>query len=138
MTLGKPLMISRADALLVPFPSNTEDGCLLSGSLSDSFGHPQKPSGMEFYVQSLQLFTITEETLRTMYSAEATYQDATTRFLSPKEKLERFDFTTLVKIDHSLQRWKKALPQMLQVRGTQAEELMEPTLSRLANILHLR
>lgn len=138
MTLGKPLMISRADAILVPFPSSTDEECLLTESLASSFRHPQKPSGMEFYVQSLQLFTITEETLRTMYSAEATYPEATIRILSPLERLEKFDFTTLIKIDNSLQQWNKSLPQTLRVRGNQSEELTEPTLSRLANILHLR
>jgi hypothetical protein len=138
MTLGRPLMISRADAISVPFPSSTDDECLLLEKLPDSMSRLHQPSGMEFYIQSLRLFTITEETLRTMYSVEATCTHPSTALSSPLEKLETLDFTTIVRIDLSLQQWNKSLPHPLRVRGSLAEELIEPTLSRQANILHLR
>jgi hypothetical protein len=131
MTLGLPRVISRADALAVPFPACIDDKYLSQIPDSDNL----QPGGIQsqtgFYVQSLKLYVITEEVLSAMYSSEGTKEPAT-------EKLAKIDFNNILKIDASLQNWHASLPGGLQVRRSVAEGRLAPVLSRQANILHLR
>jgi len=138
MTLGRPMMVSRADAPSVPLPASIDDQCLSSDPGPGSSQPANKPSEIEFYVQSLRLFNITEETLTAMYSGEATRRYASHACPSPTERLEKLDFNTIIKIDCSLRKRSDVLPNYLTVRKNPVDELAEPILSRQANILRLR
>lgn len=131
MTLGLPRVISRADALAVPFPACIDDKYLSNLPDSDNLQPECIRSQTEFYVQSLKLYIITEEVLSVMYSTEGTKEPAT-------EKLVKVDFNNILKIDAALQDWQSSLPGELKIRRNVAEDRLSPVLSRQANILQLR
>lgn len=136
-TLGRPLMISKADATAVPFPASIDDEYMSSEEGSVSSQPPDKPSLIEFYVQSLHLFEIVEETLSAMYHKDSR-SDAVDSQAAPFERLESLDFNTIVSIDSSIRRWHRSLPEYLKVGGATGDQSTEATFRRQANILHLR
>ena len=135
MTYGRPMVITRADALSIPFPASINDEYLSAERGRDGIQPPDEPSTIEFWVQTLKLYLIQEETLSAMYSNDAIDQKAKT---SPKERLGNIDFNTVLRIESSLRTWNHALPHSLKVRENAVAERRQPILSRQANVLHLR
>lgn len=135
MTFGRPMVITKADAFSIPFPASIDDEYLSSEPGPGNMQPPDKPSIIEFWLQTLKLYSIQEETLSAMYSNDAVIRKAIT---SPSERLENLDFNTILRINSSLRKWNDALPHFLKVRVNAAEDLAEPIFSRQANVLHLR
>ncbi|KAH8810824.1 fungal-specific transcription factor domain-containing protein [Xylogone sp. PMI_703] len=136
MTLGRPMMISKCDALGVPFPQAIDDEYLSSDARKE---HSQPAGAMsknEFFLQSLKLYIITHETLSTMYRNE----DVISSGVSPSalEKLHKLDFNTIVKIDTSISEWYSAVPKGLKICSAPTGKSDESIFSRQANILRLR
>lgn len=130
------MAVSSADARAVPLPACIDDKFLSTAPGLDNLQPDSVTSQTEFYVQSLQLYTITEEVLSAMYS-----NDAPTRAepeISATEKLANVDFNNVLNLDASLQHWLDALPEDLKVRSNVNEDRLAPILSRQANILRLR
>ncbi|EXJ56366.1 uncharacterized protein A1O5_12633 [Cladophialophora psammophila CBS 110553] len=136
MTLGRPMMISKADALVVPFPEAIDDR-YLSLELGQDQTQPQgKVSIVEFFVQSLRLYIITEETLSSMYPHEDAASSSTP--LSPLEKLTNLDFNTVLRIHTAITKWYDSVPDTLKINNNHSRRSTEETHSRQANILRLR
>lgn len=134
MTFGRPMVITRHDALAVPFPSSINDE-FLGTTPGDSNDQPSdSPSVVEFWLQSLKLYVIQEEVLSTFYSHEASSQDTS---LPIDKRLEDLDFNSIASIDASLHRWQSHLPNHMHVQAT-AESQDHSIFTRQANILHLR
>ena len=135
MTFGRPMVITRADALAVPFPAGINDEYLSSTPGSSNLQPLGESSTVEFWLQTSKLYIIQEETLSAMYSNEAAIRKATN---SPAERLQNVDFNTILRIHSSLRQWNEALPQFLRVRKNSSTELADPIFSRQANVLYLR
>lgn len=138
MTLGRPMMISRSDALAIPLPASIDDDCLSAEPGKDNEQPPDRPSKMEFFIQSLKLFQITEATLSSMYAGDSrSDQDGSTQ---RKPNLEDLDFNTIISIESSLRKWNHSIPGYLklQFENSELDSFLDPVLKRQANILHLR
>ncbi|KIX99976.1 uncharacterized protein Z520_04614 [Fonsecaea multimorphosa CBS 102226] len=137
MTLGRPMMISRTDASVVPFPEAIDDQ-YLSLEIGQDHSQPQgQVSIIEFYVQSLKLYIITEEILSVMYPHEDA-ASSPTRASSALEKLASLDFNTILRIDSAITNWYKAVPNELKIHSDSLPEPHKAAHARQANILRLR
>jgi len=133
MTLGRPTMIPKADALAVPFPAAIDDQ-YLSPKLGDDHSQPQEQiSIVEFYVQSLKLYIINEETLSTMYKSDGSDGPP-----SAMTKLANLDLNTILRLDSAITDWYDSLPKKLKVRSNPVDDFTEPIFARQSNILRLR
>ncbi|KIW23707.1 uncharacterized protein PV07_11886 [Cladophialophora immunda] len=136
MTLGRPMMISKTDASVVPFPEAIDDQ-YLSLELGQDQSQPHgKVSIVEFYVQSLKLYIITEETLSAMYPHEDAPCSSTPA--PALEKLTNLDFNTILRIDTAITKWYDAVPDALKIHSHRSRSSREAAHSRQANILRLR
>ena len=134
MTLGRPLMINREDAHIVPLPQPIDDL-----NKPSNIGQDQQSGEVPritFFVESLKLYYITEETLSAMYKNDGLASQGSP--LSLREKLENFDFNTLVRIDAAIDNWYISLPQQLQINHDRNSDSYDLVLHRQANILRLR
>lgn len=133
MTLGRPTVISKTDALNVPLPKSIDDEDLSVASESDrGLQLDNKPSITEFYVQSLKLYIIQEEILSVFYSTDRK------AYLPPMQRLEDLNFDAILRADSSLRRWRDSLPDFIEICGGISDEMDRTVFSRQANILHLR
>ncbi|KAK5203088.1 hypothetical protein LTR47_011092 [Exophiala xenobiotica] len=107
MTFGRPRVITRADALAVPFPASINDEYLSTEPGPDGVQPRGEPSLAEFYIQTLKLYVIQERTLFAMYSNDASDVKVTQ---STRESLDNIDFNTILRIEASLKSWDEALP----------------------------
>ena len=130
MTLGRPPTITKTVAQSIPLPASIDDEYLSTVHGSDGIQPPHKPSKTEFYVQSLKLYVLQEETLSVMYSDEVTEPS-----LTPSERIEQLDFSKILKIDRSLQDWNDSLPPYLKVLHEASSGV---PFSKQANTLHLQ
>ena len=138
MTLGRPTVISKADALNVPLPKSIDDEHLSAAPGSDrGLQLENKPSVTEFYLQSLKLYMIQDETLSVFYSDYSTDRKA---YLPPMQKLEDLNFDAIIRADSSLRRWHDLLPDFIKVKVGDgiSDEMGKTVFARQANILHLR
>lgn len=134
MTFGRPMMISRADALATPFPDAIDDESLVNERYQPQSS--EKLSRNEFFVQSLRLYIITQEILSEMYQNENTTSTGPPG--SSMEKLRRLDFNAIVKIDSEILSWYNAVPEALKINPSPANKSDSQTILRQANILRLR
>ncbi|KAJ9493819.1 hypothetical protein H2202_010674 [Exophiala xenobiotica] len=135
MTFGRPRVITRADALAVPFPASINDEYLSTEPGPDGVQPRGEPSLAEFYIQTLKLYVIQERTLFAMYSNDASDVKVTQ---STRESLDNIDFNTILRIEASLKSWDEALPGYLKVRDNASTDFKTPIFARQANVLHLR
>ena len=133
MTLGRPTTISKTEASSVPFPASIDDEFLSTTRDVDGFQPEGKASVTEFYIQTVKLYVLQEETLSVMYSDRITQTG-----LAASGHLSHLDFNTVLALDASLRRWNEAIPDFLKFRSSSTEEPAVPVFSKQANILHLR
>ena len=133
MTLGRLTTISKTEASSAPFPASIDDEFLSTATGVDSSQPQDKPSETEFYVQTVKLYVLQEETLSVMYSDRMKQTG-----LTPSEKLLQLDFNCVFTLDASLRKWNETLPDYLKFLSSSTEEPAVPVFSKQANILHLR
>lgn len=132
------MVVSKRDALAVPLPACLDDADLSTTPGQDTAEARGVVTQAEFYVQSLRLYEITEEVLSAMYASEGRVPSMTKENLSPVERVEQIDFSTVLMLDASLRQWYASLPNKLKVRKNNAEDVKEAVLLRQANLLRLR
>lgn len=137
MTLGRPMTISKTDAFTVPLPLPADDG-IDPMSLHDDYWLLETSPNTEFFIQSVKLYSITEEMLSTIYSRDKSNPFASRSELTPNSRLNNLDFNTILRIDNTLYNWKDSLPYYLQLQSTQSVTRKDAIRVRQANILHLR
>lgn len=137
MTLGRPMSITKTDALAVPLPP-CEDGDIFSPASGETRDPSIRGQKMEFFTQSLKLYYITEEMLSTVYSRDPSNPFAPRSDLPPQVRLDSLDLTTILRIDNTLRKWKEMLPEALQMQSVHKPVSNDPLQVRLANILQLR
>jgi hypothetical protein len=138
MTLGLPMVVSRADALAVPLPASIDDIYLSAQPGQDGSQPRDVLPQSQFFIESLRLYRITEEVLSAMYSKEEKIPSGTKPGISAAEKLASFDFNTVLKIEASLQHWHESLPDQLRQKPNSVGSTTDSVVWRQANILHLR
>ena len=138
MTLGRPMMISRGDALAVPFPVAIDDTYLSTVPNQESHQPPDQASDIRFFVCSLTLYVITEEILSTMYSSSAISQCSASSESAPLERLNDIDFNAILRFDRSLLDWEESLPKFLLVSVDTTNDRTNAIFRRQANVLYLR
>ncbi|KAL7907576.1 fungal-specific transcription factor domain-containing protein [Trichoderma velutinum] len=143
MTLGRPMTINKTDALAIPLPQSDSSDYVFSPSANDrSKGLPPDcyASRMDFFSESMKLYSITGDMLAIVYSRDPSSSFAPRSDLSPQARLDKLDFNTVLRIDNSLRHWKETLPLCLQTRPTESviANKDDPIQVRQANVLHLR
>lgn len=133
MTLGRPTMVPKADALTVPLPAAIDDPYLSTKAGQDGSQPVGEMSVVEFYVQSLKLYIINEETLTALYKSDGS--DAPT---SAMNKLASLDLNTILRIDMTITSWYDSLPEQLKARKHPSDDFTEPIFARQSNTLRLR
>ncbi len=134
MTLGRPTVVSQADARDVPLPAQIDDVYL--SLRADVEG--QQPvaliSTTSFFVHSLKLVDILEQVLLNMYSAGSVIERSPGSWT---QKLRYLDFNTIVRIDNSFKEWHDGLPAALLMKTNQVD-FTNPVHCRQARVLRLR
>jgi hypothetical protein len=139
MTLGRPMMISRQDALLTPFPSSIDDEHLSLIMGHDGLQPRDQPSTIAFFVHSVDLYGITERVLSIMYPSGSANRPFPRSGLPLAEQLEGLDFNEILRLDRDLIKWKDSLPPFLIINpGAPVDYRLDPIVPRQANILRLR
>jgi hypothetical protein len=139
MTLGRPMMISRDVAKLVPYPSSIDDEFLSATPGLDGHQPSDKPSRIAFFVHSVELYHITERVLSTMYARGSVGGPSHRSGLPFPEQLESLDFNEILRLDGALIKWNESLPPFLCTHpGVPVDFRLDSTISRQANILRLR
>ena len=133
MTLGRPVVISSADACAVPLPIAVDDIHLVADMSFDGHQPEGTVSRTSFFLNSLKLVEILEQILSEMYSARS----AVPGYSNSIEKLLHYDFNTILRIDTLFQEWYDSLPYQLRLGGDKPD-VTDPTLSRQARVLRLR
>ncbi|KAL6788838.1 fungal-specific transcription factor domain-containing protein [Trichoderma sp. SZMC 28012] len=143
MTQGRPMTISKTDSMAVPLPQSDTSDHVFSPSAPDRAEGPlpdSYASRMNFFSESMKLYSITGDMLAIVYSRDPSSSFAPRSDLSPQARLDKLDFNTVLRIDNSLRHWKETLPLCLQTRPTDSvvANKDDPVLIRQANVLHLR
>lgn len=143
MTQGRPMTISKTDSMAVPLPQSDTSDHVFSPSAPDRAKGPlpdSYASRMNFFSESMKLYSITGDMLAIVYSRDPSSSFAPRSDLSPQARLDKLDFNTVLRIDNSLRHWKETLPLCLQTRPTDSvvANKDDPVLIRQANVLHLR
>jgi len=139
MTLGRPTMISRDDALIVPFPSSIDDEYLSLIPGHDRQQPVDQPSSIAFFVRSVELYAINERVLSTMYANGSVNGPAPRSGLPFPEQLQSLDFNEILRLDGDLIKWNESLPSFMVVNpGIPIDYRRDPIIPRQANVLRLR
>lgn len=135
MALGRPMVVSRAEAAAVPLPEQIDD-TLLSPVLSTSGVQASgKVSHASFFVHAIKMVGLLERVLSDIYSTdEAGSRRVNT---STADRLQCLDFSVIVQIDAAFQGWEEALPAELKL-GEQGRDSSDAIIFRQARILRLR
>ena len=134
MTLGRPVVVSQADARAVPLPAEIDDDQLSPIAGSDRQQPEELFSKTGFFFQSLQLIDILEQILSGMYSASSSMNRPDTSSL---ERLTTLDFNMILRIDTAFRKWHDSLPSDLMIENGEARS-GDAVIFRQARVLQLR
>jgi Fungal specific transcription factor domain/Fungal Zn(2)-Cys(6) binuclear cluster domain len=134
MTLGRPMVISQADARAVPLPAENND-CSLSSRIDSYDSQPEQTiSKLSFYIQTLKLADILEQILSQMYSGNSTTCDPNRISV---QRIADLDLNTILRIDNNFAKWHDQLPRELIAHKGTPSHANRPFFSQ-ARVLRLR
>lgn len=132
LTFGRPTMIDRKTASMVPLPLNQDDIHLSHEPASEGTQNIQGPMVIDFYIETLKLYEILHEILTRLYDSAEEMQDVAWSSASP---LEAEKLAPLLDLDRNLTVWFDNLPDHL---NTNHKQSYAPVFFRQANILYSR
>lgn len=112
MTFGRPAMISKASYGAVPLPATVDEEYISATSGADVAQPADRPSMMEFYSKSLELYEIMNDVLLSLDKpvSEESVEDIHDFYFN-KETSE--GERTIFELDRALTRWTRSLPEHL-------------------------
>jgi hypothetical protein len=135
MALGRPMVLSRADAEAVPLPSEIDDAHLSPVVSMEGVQPPGTMPRASFFVHAMKLVGLLDRVLSTLYSADLNESRRTGR--SSVERLESLDFGAIVQIDAAFRKWEEAVPSELRL-GDESIDSTDLVIFRQARVLRLR
>ncbi|KIX94735.1 uncharacterized protein Z520_09425 [Fonsecaea multimorphosa CBS 102226] len=136
MTYGRPCMVGPKAAVTVPLPLAIEEEDLMRSTSREQVVELQRSSAVEFYVHSLQLYTILHDVLFNFYSVnfqQTRPLDADKYFGSLSEGQ-----SSVFEIEHRLFKWENSIPDHLKMASRPQVDSIRSQLYRQAVILHQR
>jgi hypothetical protein len=147
MTLGRPGMISRANAVGLPAPLCIDEEYLTDEMQPDEMQQKHSPSIMAFLEKSLPLYEIVNEILVAIYNPLVKARNKNSYDLyfggpiikpqgQSNNNVYQLENATVFQLDAALTEWTKSLPEHLHPSYTLIQE--NPTFLRQANIIWAR
>lgn len=131
LTFGRPTMIDRQAASLIPMPVPLDDSYLTHDSSNTDVPSIQKPMEIQFYIESLKLYEILNNILTDLYTSTGLASEGNTVSIS----LDAGKIALLLTLDQSLTLWLENLPSHLK---QDCEQVSNKAFRRQANILYSR
>jgi hypothetical protein len=135
MALGRPMVLSRADAEAVPLPSGIDDAHLSQVVSMEGVQPPGTTPRASFFVHGMKLVGLLERVLSTFYSTDLAESRRTGG--SSIDRLESLDFGAIVQIDAAFRKWEEAVPSELRL-GDEGIDSNDFVIFRQARVLRLR
>ena len=135
MVYGRPTMISKQSAAAVPLPLPIDEEYLETGPPQGLLDPERKPAIMDFFIQTLGLYSLMNEILSNFYEpfAQENEDDAYDLYFGYSSKREGRQ--SVIDLDRKLNLWNRRLPLHLRSRDdTRGEGIFW----RQSNILHSR
>ncbi|KAI9932323.1 hypothetical protein MW887_009835 [Aspergillus wentii] len=135
MTFGRPAMISKASSGSVPLPASVDEEYIPTASGTEASQPADRPSMMDFYAKSLELYEIMNDVLLSLYKpvSEESLEDIHDFYFN-KETSE--GERTIFELDRALTRWTRSLP--VHLRGISSPESEDPIFYRQSVVLRAR
>ncbi|XHG07534.1 hypothetical protein AWENTII_010673 [Aspergillus wentii] len=135
MTFGRPAMISKASSGSVPLPASVDEEYISTASGTEASQPADRPSMMDFYAKSLELYEIMNDVLLSLYKpvSEESLEDIHDFYFN-KETSE--GERTIFELDRALTRWTRSLP--VHLRGISSPESEDPIFYRQSVVLRAR